>query len=66
MPVVTIRDPKPKRVKKGVFACAKCGQELNETTMKNQDPFCSTNCCHEYHGVEIQIPHRGYTVGSSS
>jgi predicted nucleic acid-binding Zn ribbon protein len=59
-------DPKMKRVRKGVYACAQCGEELNEVTVKNDDPFCSTSCCHTYHGVEIQLPGRGYTVASSS
>lgn len=50
------------------YICAAdgCEQRLNEVTVKNQDPFCSTACAHTYHGVEIQMPGRGVTVGSSS
>ena len=50
----------------GKYVCAECGTMLNEVTVKNEDPFCSTSCCHAYHGVWIQVPARGYTVGSSS
>jgi len=43
-----------------------CKKKLPEAAIKNLDPFCSTACCHEFHGVVIQMPGRGYTVGSSS
>jgi hypothetical protein len=66
MVAVQKKDPQTKRVRKGVYACAKCGVELNEVTVKNQDPFCSVACCHAYHGVEILVPFQGVTVGSSS
>lgn len=62
------RDPKMQRVSRGVYRCANpgCGKPLAELTVKNLDPFCSVKCCHEYHGVKIQMPGRGVTVGSSS
>lgn len=59
-----------KRISRGVYRCAveTCENELGEVTIKNQDPFCSTGCCHEWHGVEIQTNPtlRGAPVGSSS
>lgn len=65
------RDPRMRRVGRGkpaAYLCAaeSCDEPLNEVTVKNDDPFCSAKCAHEYHGVEIQLPGRGYTVGSSS
>lgn len=64
-------DPKMKkrsRARLSPYVCARegCEEELNEVTIKNLDPFCSTKCAHEYHGVEITIPHQGQTVASSS
>jgi hypothetical protein len=63
-----MRDPRMKRIGRGVYVCAlpECGKRLEEITVKNEDPFCSVKCCHAYHGVEIQMPGRGVTVGSSS
>jgi hypothetical protein len=65
------RDPSMRRIgrkRPATYLCAGpgCENELNEITVKNLDPFCSTACAHEYHGVEIQMPGRGVTVGSSS
>lgn len=64
------KDPPMKRVRRGEYECAleTCDNPLNEVTIKNQDPFCSTGCCHEWHGVEIQTNPtlRGPTVASSS
>lgn len=62
------RDPRMRRVGRGQYVCAQegCGKPLDELTVKNLDPFCSTKCCHAYHGVAIQMPGRGFTVGSSS
>lgn len=61
------RDPKLKR-KGGRYVCALegCEKPLTDIAHKHIDPFCSTHCCHEYHGVKIQMPGRGVTVGSSS
>lgn len=64
-----LADPKMKRSRpRGPFVCALegCDQELNEDTVKNDDPFCSVACCHAYHGVEIQLPSRGKPVGASA
>lgn len=63
-----MRDPRMKRVGRGVYVCAVtgCEKRLDGIAVKNLDPFCSTKCCHAYHGVVIQMPGRGYTVGSSS
>ena len=47
-------------------AASECENELNEVTIKNQDPFCSTHCAHQYHGVEITMPGKGVRVASSS
>ena len=60
-------DPKMQRVGRGQYVCALegCGKPLAELTVKNLDPFCSTKCCHEFHGVEIQLPGRGVFVASS-
>jgi hypothetical protein len=59
-----------KRISRGVYECANpdCDKPLNETTIKNLDPFCSTDCCHSWHGVEITVrdAKRGIFVGSSS
>ncbi len=51
----------------GQWVCAQegCGKPLSEITIKQLDPFCSTACCHEFHGVEIQLPGRGQFVASS-
>jgi hypothetical protein len=61
------RDPPMKRVGRGRYDCV-CGQPLNEITVKNLDPWCSTACCHEFHGIEIPAnpTKRGATVASSS
>lgn len=63
-----MRDPKMVKVGKGAYVCAECGEPLNEVTVKNLDPFCSTSCAHAYHGVVIQTnpTGRGTPVGSSS
>ena len=65
--------PDPKMVRLGRslprrYKCAGegCENELNEVTIKNEDPFCSTACAHAYHGVEITLPFKGQTVASSS
>jgi hypothetical protein len=65
--------PDPKMVRLGRslpprYRCAAegCTNELNEVTIKNVDPFCSTNCAKTWHGVDITIPGNGVFVGSSS
>lgn len=62
-------DPRFRR-KGGRYVCARpgCEKPLTEIAFKHLDPFCSTRCCHEYHGVEIQMnpTKRGTPVGSSS
>jgi hypothetical protein len=59
-------DPKMREVK-GEFVCARpgCDKVLGEGAINNHDPFCSTHCCHEYHGVPIQMPGRGQFVAST-
>lgn len=50
-----------KQVGRGVariYVCVVCDNPLNEVTIKNLDPFCSTACCHEYHGVSLSLPGR--------
>lgn len=46
--------------------CCECGDRLNEVTVAQQDPFCSTTCAKAHHGVVIQTRGQGYTVASSS
>lgn len=59
-------DPKLKRKGDGyVCALEGCGKPLTEIAFKHIDPFCSTKCCHEYHGVEVTMPGRGVLVASS-
>jgi hypothetical protein len=65
------KDPKmgkKSRARNAPYVCALegCEEELNEVTVKNLDPFCSTTHCNEYFGVEILKPRPGSTVGSSS
>lgn len=65
------KDPQMRRVgrnRPATYLCAAegCEQELNEVTIKNLDPFCSTNCAHNFHGVEIIMPYKGQPVASSS
>lgn len=48
------------------YVCAVCDEPLNEVTVAQQDPFCSTVCAKEFHGVEVQKPWQGTPVGSSS
>lgn len=64
------RDPKMIKVSRGKYVCANegCEKELNPIVVKNLDPFCSTECCHAFHGVEITVRDRakGIFVGSSS
>lgn len=62
-----VKDPRMKR-REGKYVCAECGEMLNDVTVKNEDPFCSTGCCHAYHGIEITVHDRakGVFVGSSS
>lgn len=40
-----------RRVGRGQYVCAlaDCDKELNEVTVKNQDPFCSTVCANVFH-----------------
>lgn len=64
-----LSDPRMQKVGRGksaTYLCAVCDQELNEVTVKNIDPFCSTACAHAYHGVEIAVPFKGQTVASTS
>lgn len=58
-------DPKMKRVGKR-YVCSQCGGRLNEVTVAQQDPFCTTTCAKAHHGVVIQTRGQGYTVASSS
>lgn len=64
------RDPKMVKVGRGKYVCANegCDKELNEVVVKNLDPFCSTDCCHAWHGVSIVKPDKanGIFAGSSS
>lgn len=65
------RDPHMQGHGRGVnrfYVCAAegCENRLNEVTVKNLDPFCSTSHCKEYHGVEIQLPKPGFPVGASA
>ena len=55
------------RNRPATYLCAAegCDNELNEVTVKNLDPFCSTKCAHAYHGIEITLPGRGVLVASS-
>ena len=61
------KDPPMKRVGRGRYKCV-CGEPLNEVTVKYEDPFCSTACAHEFHGVEIAAnpTKRGAPVAASS
>lgn len=44
----------PKLVKKGgKYICAVCSAELNEVTIKNNDPFCGSMCCRIYHDTPV-------------
>lgn len=63
-----IRDPAMVRIGRGLYVCVVCGETLPDLCVKQQDPFCSTKCCKDFHGVEIQENHskRGAPVGASS
>jgi hypothetical protein len=54
-----------RRVGRNQYVCAVCEKQLDELTAKNLDPFCSTKCCHAYHGIEITMPGRGVLVAST-
>ena len=63
-----MKDPKMRKDEDGVYICAipDCSKPLAEITVKNMDPFCSTKCCHDFYGVQIQLPGRGHFVASIS
>lgn len=60
-----MRDPAQVKVD-GVYVCAVCGERLPPLAEKQGDPFCATQCCKDFHGVEITQVKRGVPVGSSS
>jgi hypothetical protein len=49
-----IREPKMKRIGRKQYVCAgpECEKQLNELTVKNLDPFCSTSCVNAYYEFE--------------
>lgn len=52
----------PRMVKRrGGFVCAGCGDPLNDVTVQQHDPFCSTKCANEWHGFEPLS--RKFTLG---
>lgn len=44
----------------------RCGNPLPEAAARDGDPWCSTVCCKEFHGVEIQAKKPGVPVGASA
>jgi hypothetical protein len=59
---VVKKDPKMRRD----LRCTVCGEKLPPVAIENEDPFCSTPCCHSFHGVEIQAKTPGVPVGASA
>lgn len=50
-----VKDPPIRADKK----CARqgCHQKLPEIAIKNFDPFCSTDCCRQYHHIKFnEVP----------
>lgn len=47
------KKPDPKMLASGRCCRRSCGKPLPEAAIKNEDPFCSAVCCHEYHDIEI-------------
>lgn len=54
-----------RRVGRGRYVCVVCGDPLNEETVKNQDPFCKTDCARIFHGVPL-LPLKRGVVGVSA
>ena len=42
-----------KRKKKLVCKNKNCSNELPEISVKHNDPFCSTKCARDHHGVAV-------------
>jgi len=57
----------PERGRRVRCCMPRCRKPLPEQAIIHDDPFCSSACCREYHGVSIQLPgqERG-PVGASS
>jgi hypothetical protein len=39
--------------------CVACGQPRPHIAIKHADPFCSTDCCKRWHGVQTIVLHQG-------
>lgn len=49
-------EPKQLRRFRGVIRCAYCKEPLGEIAIRNMDPFCRTQCCRAWYGVELPPP----------
>lgn len=56
-------DDPPPEVVRGTNVCATDGKPIPHLAAEAGDPFCSAQCCRNWHGVEIPVGAGGPNVG---